>query len=143
MSPLFKHAVGGIIMIRLGFKKLYLFFGNCSLLFQKVHGNFNVVLLANMYLYHLYNRFKFGGIGIQRILNSKQLSYHISQCRAIWLWRHFFLKYKILKINDLVDINQAIFMYYYTHKLIPASFENIFKKFGNFERSLNYQLDIL
>ena len=34
-------------------------------------------------------------------------------------------------------------MYKYTHKLLPASFENIFKKLGNFERSLNYQLDIL
>ena len=54
-----------------------------------------------------------------------------------------FLKYKILKINDLVDFNQAIFMYKYTHKLLPASFENMFKKVGNFERSLNYQLDIL
>ena len=50
-----------------------------------------------------------------------------------------FLKYKILKINDI----QAIFMYKYTHKLLPASFENMFKKLGNFERSLNYQLDIL
>ena len=47
----------------------------------------------------------------------------------------FFLKYKILKINDLVDFNQAIFMYKYTHKLLPASFENIFKKLGNFELS--------
>ena len=52
-------------------------------------------------------------------------------------------KYKILKINDLVDFNQAIFMYKYTHKLLHASFKNIFKKLGNFERSLNYQLDIL
>ena len=34
-------------------------------------------------------------------------------------------------------------MYKYTYKLLPASFENIFKKLGNFERSLNYQLDIL
>ena len=54
-----------------------------------------------------------------------------------------FLKYKILKINDLVDFNQAIFMNKYTHKLLSASFENIFKKLGNFKRSLNYQLDIL
>ena len=30
--------------------------------------------------------------------------------------------YKILKINDLVDFNQAIFMYKYTQKLLPASF---------------------
>ena len=51
--------------------------------------------------------------------------------------------YKILKINDLVDFNQPIFMYKYTHKLLPASFENIFKKLETFERSLNYQLDIL
>ena len=49
----------------------------------------------------------------------------------------------LLKINDLVDFNQAIFMYKYTHKLLPASFENIFKKLGKFERSLNYQLDSL
>ena len=34
-------------------------------------------------------------------------------------------------------------MYKYTNKLLPYSFENIFKKLGNFERSLNYQLDIL
>ena len=34
-------------------------------------------------------------------------------------------------------------MYKYTHKLLPASFENIFKKLGNFERSLNSQLDII
>ena len=34
-------------------------------------------------------------------------------------------------------------MYKYTNKLLPTSFENIFKKFGNFERSLNYQLNIL
>jgi len=53
-----------------------------------------------------------------------------------------FLKYKILKINDLVYFNQAIFMYKYTHKLLPASFENIFKKVGNFERFLNQQLDL-
>ena len=42
-----------------------------------------------------------------------------------------YLKHKILKVNDLVDFNQALFMYKYTNKL------------GNFERSLNYQLDIL
>ena len=37
-----------------------------------------------------------------------------------------FIKYNILKINDLVDFNQAIFMYKYTNKLLPAYFENIF-----------------
>ena len=77
---------------------------------------------------------------------------HILQKRAIRLIDNskakshsdpLFLKYKILKINDLVDFNQAIFMYKYTNKLLPTSFENIFKQLGNFERSLNYQIDIL
>ena len=34
-------------------------------------------------------------------------------------------------------------MYTYANKHLPASFKNVFKKLGNFERSLNYQLDIL
>ena len=51
-----------------------------------------------------------------------------------------FLKYKILKVNDLVDFNQAIFIYKYTNKLLPTSFENILK---TFKKSLNYQLEIL
>ena len=41
------------------------------------------------------------------------------------------------------SFTQAVFMYKYTNKLIPSSFENIFKKLRNFEKSLNYQLDIL
>ena len=49
----------------------------------------------------------------------------------------------MLGSQDSQDFKQAIFMYKYTHKLLPASFENIFKKLGNFERSLNNQLDIL
>ena len=31
----------------------------------------------------------------------------------------------------------------YTKTLLPSSFNNTFKKLGNFERSLNYQIDIL
>jgi len=34
-------------------------------------------------------------------------------------------------------------MYKYTKNLLPSSFNNTFKKLGNFERSLNYQIDIL
>ena len=34
-------------------------------------------------------------------------------------------------------------MYKYTNKLLPTLFEKNFKQLGNFERSLNYQLDIL
>ena len=37
-----------------------------------------------------------------------------------------FPKCKILKINDMVDFSQAIFMYKYTHTLLTASFENFF-----------------
>jgi len=71
-------------------------------------------------------------------------SIHILQKQAIRLINNskvtshndpLFLKYKILKINDLVDFNQVIFLYKHTHKLLPASFENIFKKLGNFESS--------
>ena len=54
-----------------------------------------------------------------------------------------FFKYKILKLNDLTDFNQATFMYKYTKNLLPSSFNDTFKKLGNFERSLNYQIDIL
>ena len=54
----------------------------------------------------------------------------------------FFLKYKILKLNDLNEFNQAIFMYKYTKNLLPYM-AYTFKKLGNFERSLNYQIDIL
>jgi len=44
-----------------------------------------------------------------------------------------FLKFKILKINDLVDFNQAIFMYKYSNKLRPPSLENIFEMLGRGE----------
>ena len=54
-----------------------------------------------------------------------------------------FLKYNILKINNMVDFNQAMFMFKYTNGLLPDSFENIFKKLGNFDRSLSYQVDLL
>ena len=45
-----------------------------------------------------------------------------------------FFKYKILKLNDLTDFNQATFMYKYTENLLPSSFNNTFKKLENFER---------
>ena len=54
-----------------------------------------------------------------------------------------FLKYNILKINDMVDFNQAMFMFKYTNGLLPDSFENMFNKLGNFDRSLSYQVDLL
>ena len=35
-----------------------------------------------------------------------------------------FFKYKILKLNDLTEFNQATFMYKYTKNLLPSSFNN-------------------
>ena len=54
-----------------------------------------------------------------------------------------FFKYKILKLNDLTDFNQATSMYKYTKNLLPSSFNDTFKTLGNFERDLNYRIDIL
>ena len=45
-----------------------------------------------------------------------------------------FFKYKILKLNDLTIFNQTTFMYKYTKNLLSSSFNNTFKKHGNFER---------
>ena len=50
-----------------------------------------------------------------------------------------FLEYNILKINYMVDFNQVM----YTNGLLPDSFENIFNKLGNFDRSLSYHVDLL
>ena len=36
-----------------------------------------------------------------------------------------FLKYNILKINDMIDFNQAMFMFKYTNGLLPDSFETL------------------
>ena len=33
----------------------------------------------------------------------------------------FFLKYRILKLNDMTDFNQATFMYKYMNNLLPLS----------------------
>jgi len=54
----------------------------------------------------------------------------------------FFFKYKILKLNDLNQFNQATFMYKYMKNLLPSLYSNTFKKLGNFERSLNYQISL-
>ena len=54
-----------------------------------------------------------------------------------------FLNYNILKINDMVDFTQAMFMFNYTNGLLPDSFENMYNKLGNFDNSLIYQVDLL
>ena len=79
------------------------------------------------------------------------LNIHILQKRAIRLIDNskvkshsdpLFLKYKILKINDLVDFNQAIYMNKYTNKLLSTSFENIFKQLGILKDLLTINLTI-
>ena len=110
----------------------------------------NIKLTIYNSLFRSYIEYGISAWGRNKCSEMKQI--HILQKRAVRLIDNskamshsdpLFLKYKILKVNDLVDYNQAIFMYKYTNKLLPYSFENIFKKLGNFERSLNYQLDIL
>jgi len=54
-----------------------------------------------------------------------------------------YINYACLLCTIYLSIYLAICMFKYTHKLLPASFENNFKMLENFERSLNYQLDIL
>ena len=54
-----------------------------------------------------------------------------------------FLKYNILKINDMIDFDQAMSMFKYTNGLLPDSFVHIFNKLGNFDRSLSNQVELL
>ena len=54
-----------------------------------------------------------------------------------------FAKYKILKFHDLVEINQAVFMYKYVNDKLPPSFNNHFTKLNNFDRSLAFRVEII
>ena len=112
---------------------------------------YNITFWALVHLFFRKKSFKtisfhfqliFGSNGRTQIWKMTEKIIYIDNLKATSHSDPLFLKYKILKINDLVDFNQPIFMYKYTHKLLPASFENMFLKLGNFERSLNYQLDI-
>lgn len=49
-----------------------------------------------------------------------------------------YLRYKCLNVRDMTDFNMGIFMYQYTHKSLPCSFENIFQQLQNHDRNLNY-----
>ena len=51
-----------------------------------------------------------------------------------------FLKYKILKFDDLVDLNHGCFMYKYVNEKLPVSFSNFFDKLNNFERTLSFKI---
>jgi hypothetical protein len=51
-----------------------------------------------------------------------------------------FSKFNILKFPDLVNLNQACFMYKYVNDKLPLSFTNFFIKLQNFDRSLSFQL---
>jgi len=74
---------------------------------------------------------------------------HILQKRAIKLIDNskvmspsdpLFLKYKILKINDLVDFNQTIFMSNYTLKLLPASLKTFLKSLETLKDLVTFNL---
>ena len=53
------------------------------------------------------------------------------------------MKYKILKFKDLVEFNQGCLMYSIVNGILPTSFENMFEKLSNFERSLSFKSSIL
>ena len=53
---------------------------------------------------------------------------------------NYFKKLNILKFNDLVNLNQANFMYRYVYNKLPSSFDNFFDKLNNFNRSLSFIL---
>ena len=74
---------------------------------------------------------------------------HILQKRAIKLIDNskvmspsdpLFLKYKILKINDLVDFNQTIFMYNYTLILFPASLKTFLESLETLKDLVTFNL---
>ena len=52
-----------------------------------------------------------------------------------------FIKHNILKVSDLCQLNQALFMYNYTYNKLPNSFDNFLPKIRNFDRSLNYKIE--
>jgi hypothetical protein len=54
-----------------------------------------------------------------------------------------FTKFNILKFHDLVNLNQACFMYKFINNKLPISFNNFFLKLNNFDRSLSLQLALL
>ena len=97
--------------------------------------NINIKLTISKSLFRSFIEYGISAWGRNKCSEIKQI--HILQKRSIRLIDNskatshsdpLFLKYQILKINDLVDFNQAIFMYKYTHELLTASFKNIFKK---------------
>ena len=54
-----------------------------------------------------------------------------------------FYKYKTLMVKDLIDYNICNFMQKCTHNTAPYSFQNLFIKNRNFDRSLSYNLKLV
>jgi len=54
-----------------------------------------------------------------------------------------FYKYKTLMVKDLIDYNICNFMQKCTHNTAPSSFQNLFIKNRNFDRSLSYNLKLV
>lgn len=51
-----------------------------------------------------------------------------------------FIRSRILKFTELVNLNQGCFIYKYVNNLLPSSFENFFPKLCNFDRSLSFEI---
>ena len=54
-----------------------------------------------------------------------------------------FMKYNILKLDDLVNLNHACFMYKLVNNILPPSFNNLFEKLNNYDRTLSFKTLII
>ena len=46
-----------------------------------------------------------------------------------------------MKFHDLIKLNQATFMFKYVNAKLPPSFDDIFTKLMNFDRSLGFRIN--
>ena len=74
-------------------------------------------------------------------ISQKKALRYIDNAKRLAHSEPLFKKYSILKFKDLLEFNQAAFMYRYTYKLLPKSFDDFFVKLLHFERSLNYKTE--
>ena len=109
----------------------------------------NIKLMIYNSLFKSYIEFGISAWGINKESNMKRIL--LSQKRAVRYIHNaknlahcdpLFHKYNILKIKDLCDLSQAIFMFKLTHNLLPSSFGNFIPKLQNFDRTMNFKVEI-
>ena len=77
---------------------------------------------------------------IKRIItHQKRACRHIDNVKYNAHTDKIFVKYRILRFHDLVDFNHACFMFKYVNDKLPNSFNELFSKLNNFERTLSFR----